>query len=168
MEDYLLYKYMLVCTLDLDMYKLLKLMQINNTSASTIKTAPIVDLTGVRFGKLVVINKVSGDLSVGLSWNCICDCGKDKVAYTAGLISGNTKSCGCGRYTYKSLIGKRYGKLTVLNREKNSKHNHLTWCCRCDCGNIIKIVSPNLKRINGVLRSCGKCKPTPRNIGDVC
>jgi hypothetical protein len=55
------------------------------------------DLTGNRFGKLVVLYAVSetqGDYGA-LVWRCRCECGKEiNVMYT-DLMSGNKKSCGC-------------------------------------------------------------------------
>lgn len=54
--------------------------------------SPRKDLTGRRFGKLVVISW-SGDSR----WLCKCDCGNESRALTANLKRGNTGSCGCVR-----------------------------------------------------------------------
>jgi len=63
------------------------------------------DLTGRRFGRLVVIDFV-GKNEDGLTiWRCRCDCGKEVVAYRANLVRGFTKSCGCLRRD--SLIGNK-------------------------------------------------------------
>ena len=52
------------------------------------------DLTGQRFGELVVLNySHSND---GTYWNCICDCGKQTIVRATSLKYGSTKSCGCG------------------------------------------------------------------------
>lgn len=57
-----------------------------------------IDLKGMRFERLLVIGKGSYKNSVGkVLWVCLCDCGKETVATTGGLNSGNTKSCGCLR-----------------------------------------------------------------------
>ena len=54
-----------------------------------------LDLTGQRFGKLLVI---APTLSYGKpAWTCKCDCGKFMITSLGNLRSGNTKSCGCGR-----------------------------------------------------------------------
>ena len=58
----------------------------------------INDLTGQRFGKLVVIKKtdiVTNDRHI--VWLCRCDCGKTKEVPSNALTSGDTKSCGCLR-----------------------------------------------------------------------
>lgn len=56
-----------------------------------------------------------------------------------------------------SLIGNRYGKLTVIadngtEKQKNGEPIH-TWRCKCDCGN--ETVVPTAKLLNGHTKSCG-------------
>lgn len=51
-----------------------------------------VDLTGRRFGRLVVVSRSPGGQ---VPWLCACDCGGTKVALSANLRNGRTKSCGC-------------------------------------------------------------------------
>ena len=56
------------------------------------------DLTGKRFGKLVVVEKERKVNKTGKSyvwWKCVCDCGNITHAYTSSLKSCFTKSCGC-------------------------------------------------------------------------
>ena len=56
------------------------------------------DLTGMRFGKLVVIKKVPRPESkkkTGAYWRCKCDCGNEIDTYADHLNRGHTKSCGC-------------------------------------------------------------------------
>lgn len=52
------------------------------------------------------------------------------------------------------LTGKRYGKLTVLERVQTSKKTK--WKCKCDCGNEVVVASDNLR--SGHSRSCGCLK----------
>lgn len=58
----------------------------------------LVDLTGERFGRLVVVGldetrkSKSGTNAV---WRCRCDCGGEKAAFGMNLRRGNTTSCGC-------------------------------------------------------------------------
>ena len=55
-----------------------------------------VDLTGQRFGRLVVVSRAKN--KGGLTrWNCTCDCGNTSVAYGNNLRRGLTQSCGCYR-----------------------------------------------------------------------
>jgi hypothetical protein len=58
--------------------------------------APL-DLSGKRFGKLLVIDKTdSADYGsyTKARWNCICDCGRKRTVQAVNLKSGGTKSCG--------------------------------------------------------------------------
>jgi hypothetical protein len=54
-----------------------------------------MDLVGRRFNRLVVQEFVGKDKNRGLKWNCLCDCGKEKVVLADNLRSGTTQSCGC-------------------------------------------------------------------------
>ena len=57
--------------------------------------AKIIDLTGQRFGKIVVQN-IAGKTSYGaIQWDCLCDCGKSTYVFGVSLRSGKTNSCGC-------------------------------------------------------------------------
>lgn len=57
------------------------------------------------------------------------------------------------------LIGKRFGKLTVLYRDEdvvcNNGSHRVIWHCRCDCGNEISTRGDALR--SGRSKSCGKC-----------
>jgi len=59
---------------------------------------PRRELTGQRFGRLVVLNLLSTRKANGLvPWRCQCDCG-NIVAVVAGNLRDNgrgTRSCGC-------------------------------------------------------------------------
>ncbi len=56
---------------------------------------PITDMTGQRYGRLVVIDLAPRSPSGRVRWNCRCDCGAMTVAQANNLRSGNTTSCGC-------------------------------------------------------------------------
>ena len=52
------------------------------------------------------------------------------------------------------LTGKRFGRLTVIERASIDSSKEVCWLCRCDCGNITKPIRGNdLKR--GKVISCG-------------
>ena len=56
----------------------------------------IKDLTGRRFGRLLVIGNFDmRDIKGRALFACICDCGCDCVCSSHNLISGRIKSCGC-------------------------------------------------------------------------
>lgn len=54
-----------------------------------------IDLTGERFGRLIVIKKGETDKNYNTSWVCKCDCGNEVTVQTGHLRSGHTQSCGC-------------------------------------------------------------------------
>lgn len=54
------------------------------------------DLTGQRFGRLVVLGKAEEQTKKHkVEWTCQCDCGNTKPVVTGKLRSGYTRSCGC-------------------------------------------------------------------------
>ena len=55
------------------------------------------DLTGQRFGKLVVVERAENDSRGNVQWLCQCECGNKKVIRGYQLTNNKTKSCGCIR-----------------------------------------------------------------------
>ena len=68
----------------------------------------LVDLTGQRFGRLIVLSRESGS-----KWKCLCDCGNEIIASGSNLKSGNTTSCGC--YAKECI-----GKVNLIHGGSNS------------------------------------------------
>ena len=58
-----------------------------------------LDLTGQKFGRLVVVKRVEDHVTSGgqkkAMYLCKCRCGNTKVIQSASLKSKKTKSCGC-------------------------------------------------------------------------
>ena len=118
------------------------------------------DLTGKKFERLTVISK-AGHKGKSIVWECLCDCGNTTIVSGTHLTTGHTKSCGCLKSVQRSnmidLTGQRFGRLTVLEKDKT----HITsggafitmWKCRCDCGKITGVSSSALRRDN--THSCG-------------
>ena len=53
------------------------------------------DLSGQRFGRLVVLDKYIKVKGKNTKWLCRCDCGTEKYIINTNLIKGVTTSCGC-------------------------------------------------------------------------
>ena len=53
-----------------------------------------IDLTGQRFGKLIVISRTE-NRGEKVCWKCKCDCGGIIEATSTALMQGDTCSCGC-------------------------------------------------------------------------
>lgn len=114
-----------------------------------------IDLTGRRFGKLVVLCKTDErDAAGGVMWLCRCDCGKEKAISSNSLRRGLSKSCGCQQIVMEDLTGQRFGRLVVTSLDKYNTTSHSTrWNCICDCGKKKSILASCLKSGNTV--SCG-------------
>jgi hypothetical protein len=54
------------------------------------------NIAGKRFGKLKVLRFSHVGKLGKLFWVCLCKCGKQATIPRTNLVSGNTKSCGCG------------------------------------------------------------------------
>lgn len=57
----------------------------------------VKDLTGQRFGRLVVASRSGINAHRAATWLCICDCGNKSIVATNHLKQKNTQSCGCMR-----------------------------------------------------------------------
>lgn len=56
----------------------------------------LIDLTGERFGRLTVIEKIPSN-NTNARWLCKCDCGNYTDVLGTTLRRGESKSCGCLR-----------------------------------------------------------------------
>ena len=67
------------------------------------------DLTGQRFGKLVVLYR-DGYVGVNVAWVCKCDCGKTtRPIASRNLVTGHTNSCGCISKPHGDSHSRLYG-----------------------------------------------------------
>ena len=120
----------------------------------------IIDLTGQRFGNLVVLGNPQRKNS-HTYWDCICDCGKTISTTSNALRRGRAKSCGCSRKTRwdvefeKEYAGKKFGRLTPVKRIHCSENEHGRPFieCICDCGKTTRVSATALKA--GSIKSCG-------------
>ena len=113
------------------------------------------DLTGQRFGKLVVIERAGSDKNRSITWRCLCDCGSESIVSAGHLKKkiGGTVSCGCHKGGSNDLTGKRFGKLTVTGRVGRNAKGKSMWRCLCDCGNEHITTGSSIQ--NGGTKSCG-------------
>lgn len=129
-----------------------------------------IDLTGQRFGRLLVLEESLERKSNRTTWKCLCDCGTEKNITTSDLRSGKVISCGCLKKERikNNLTGKRFGRLLVLEETSERKNKQIVWKCQCDCGNIVNVRSGSLK--SGRTTSCGcyqKEMVSKRSIVDI-
>ena len=128
------------------------------------------NLIGQQFGKWLVIDEADYVITGSRRWRawlCKCSCGTIRVVTENSLLCHKSTSCGCYRLeqisksnTRQSLIGLRFGKLTVLRELPSKKFKGggyaQMWECICDCGNLHQ-ASGNLMK-SGLVRSCGCTK----------
>ena len=91
----------------------------------------VKDLTGQRFGRLVVIRR-SGTTRQGVAtWFCLCDCGNERIVSGASMRKGHSNSCGCLRdeivaktqATHQKTKTRLYNVWThMIQRCHNPKH----------------------------------------------
>lgn len=95
---------------------------------------PFRDLTGQRFGRLVVLhrveNRVFNNGYTKVQWRCLCDCGTELDVLSNAMLTGNTTSCGCFRSesvtAHKTTHGMTHTRLyriwgNMCNRCNNPK-----------------------------------------------
>jgi hypothetical protein len=73
----------------------------------------LIDLTGQRFGWLLVIRREGSNKHKRAKWTCKCRCGAESVVDSASLRRGDTTSCGCKKTVY---FGKGYHGRAWLDR----------------------------------------------------
>jgi hypothetical protein len=71
---------------------------------------PIRQIKGDRYGRLLVLDRVSEDVSGHIRWSCVCDCGTKRIVRADALVSGITKSCGCLQREVVSAYATKHSK----------------------------------------------------------
>lgn len=118
-----------------------------------------VDITGRRFGRLLVISMAEEYISPAghrlSQCNCLCDCGNTTVVLMSSLVTGSTQSCGC-LWNTSGLLKDNPELMKKYDFEKNkdvdlasltARANKKVWW-KCDkCGNswLAQIASQNDK-----------------------
>lgn len=112
-----------------------------------------LQLTGRRFGMLLVIGKEPVIKKGATFWLCLCECKNEKLIRGGALTAGCTTACGCQQnYNKVDLIGKTFGRLKVIDK-MGIKNTNRTYLCECSCGEILEIVGSELTQ--GRSQSCG-------------
>lgn len=121
-----------------------------------------IDLTNMRFGRLVAIKDSGKRSNEKVVWECVCDCGNLVYVTSTHLTSGATQSCGClqkertGQAKAKDLTNQRFGHVVALRPTQKRIAGQVVWECKCDCGAIFYTSTCNLTQ--GKTHSCGCMK----------
>lgn len=96
----------------------------------------LIDLTGRRFGRLLVVNRANKNSFGEALWECQCDCGNSHIAKGSSLRRGKCLSCGCYQreciskaHTKHNMYGTRLyhiwsGMIQRCTNPNNSKYKN--------------------------------------------
>lgn len=73
-----------------------------------------IEMSGRRFGRLVVVERVGRMKNGNITWRCKCDCGGECVVDGHLLRTGCTISCGCAR--------REQSRAAIRNNPATRKH----------------------------------------------
>lgn len=68
-----------------------------------------IDLTGRRFGSLIIIERGENNKFKNATWICLCDCGSISTPTGSQLIQGKTRSCGCLKSIVRTKMNITHG-----------------------------------------------------------
>lgn len=99
-----------------------------------------IDLTGRRFGRLIVNEMIWGHPRT--KCRCTCDCGNETIVINTQLTNGKTKSCGCyhaqksSEANTKDFTGKYTGSGIMFTKPiRQNSRGVWIWECVCPiCG----------------------------------
>lgn len=98
-------------------------------SSRLLREANVIDLTGKRYGRLIVCNIHETD-GGDVYFDCRCDCGNSKVVRGQDLKRGSVRSCGCLRDDFvpknktHGMSKTRLFKIWVGMRQRCENHNN--------------------------------------------
>jgi hypothetical protein len=118
-----------------------------------------IDITGRRFGALVVLYRVPRTSVVGhVIWMCQCDCGKQRVVRSQDLRRGSTKSCGC---ITRELRGRALG----VGTKREATVRVLSGSYKLKCRKMAREWSLTADDVDALIfNDCHYCGRSPRNI----
>lgn len=133
---------------------------LRNGKSSSCGCASAKNLTGQRFGHLVVLSKTDERRSNAVVFLCRCDCGNEHRVRGAILTNGQVGSCGCqqlsgiaaGPPELADISGQQFAMLHV-ERFAYSLNGSRYWECRCSCGGVATVRGKDL--VHGNTKSCG-------------
>ena len=133
-------------------------MKLNNT--------PYSEYVGKTFNRLTIdrILDKCDDRGRQLC-ECTCHCNDSTtnkcVKILNNVVNGLVKSCGCYRKERyreaheQNLVGRKFGRLTVLEKLPHAPREPIKYKCVCDCDNhtIVNVMGASL--VKGLTKSCG-------------
>jgi hypothetical protein len=102
-----------------------------------------------NWDQIITKDILKKEYDLGKSWKSIAKkfgCGETTVMRLA------TKYKISSRIRHYNIIGQKFGKLTVISREK-SNSNRSVWLCKCECGKDFTVLGASLR--SGRTKTCG-------------
>lgn len=121
-----------------------------------------IEMIGRKFGRLTVIARDPMSYKKCIRWQCECECGNKHVVLGFRLRNGQIRSCGClqreaasrvGAQSVKCLLGRRFGRLLVVQKAGRTQSGSVKWLCACSCGKPSTASAADLAK--GSTLSCG-------------
>lgn len=127
---------------------------LNYDLSSYVRGRKIENLIGLVYGDLTIIEiDVEKSKEKKRTWvKAQCSCGEVISVSHNALQRGNTKTCGHSNLLRENIIGKRYGRWTVIEYIEDRNHKPY-YLCKCNCGTEREICRDYL--VNGTSQSCG-------------
>lgn len=151
------------CSCSCGMIKNVKAQSLKNGASTSCghDTTKFNDLSGKKINHWEILEYVGDN-----HYKCRCDCVNHtiKIVSRPNLVTGASKSCGCGHKKVKlmDITGKRFGKLVAEKYLENG-----FWQCKCTvCGRISIHNSQNLRK-NAENFSCEYCDNNTKTIEDI-
>jgi len=89
----------------------------------------------------------------------LCDCGNTKEIAFSSVLAGRTTSCGCRNKEVSrarrqvDLLGRKFGRLTVVSLDHTESKGRKFWKCICACETFSVVAACHL--LSGHTSSCG-------------
>lgn len=102
------------------------------------------DLSGRRFGRLLVLRPVGSDKHGRRKFDARCDCGKERVVAGPSLTIGKTTSCGCAQRDSARVSGALNGRAGSTTHDMSRTPEYRAWrAMRARCEVSSHISFPN-------------------------
>lgn len=88
------------------------------------------DLSGKKFGNLIVIKPIGTKINSRTKWSCQCDCGGTTITSHYNLVSQHTRSCGClWKKEYRTFAEGTIVECLKSKKPKNNSSGIKGVCC---------------------------------------
>lgn len=124
----------------------------------------VIDLTNQTFNRWTVKSRAQNNKRGESMWNCVCECGKEKIVNGYSLRTGASKSCGClqkeivSQNSFEDISGQTFGKLKAIKYIGYDNNGKRMWQCECSCPSKTKIQVRLSDLKSGKTTSCGCIK----------